>query len=712
MRISATLPGFVLLAVAASGGAQVPPMQPEFQVSQGTLYSQYAYGIAIDRAGRFVVTWSGYDGSSSSYDCLGRLYEKDGAPQTGEFQINPSTADQYDGDVAKDASGRFIVVWQEADDLLMARRFLSSGAPAGAAFPVNTVAVPVSDMHVASDDSGNVLVAWTREDPSSSFNVAARRFDSSDAPISGEFLVNSYTTSEQRVRGVGLSPSGFAVAWTGWGTGSASGIWARRFDSSGVPITGDLHVNQAAPPSPIVEADLVMSASGAFVVAWEGTPNPGIIAPYLRRYDTAGAPLGGEFVANATYTSGLQVAPRLAGDHAGNFLVTWDGPSVDADQNGIAARLFDRFGNPVSEDFRVNTTTAGNQYGSHAAINDSGTFVVTWASPDSSYYGVVARRSGAQAAAMITVDPGALRGSESSSGVGGNGVLEPGESALVATAWANQGESSLALTGIASSFTGPAGANYTLDDAIADYGVVAAGGTGSCLGTADCYAVTVSAPPARPAQHWDTELQEALSAGLPKTWALHVGGSFPDVDTGNIFYAFIETLFHDGVTGGCAGGGYCPTNPVTRAQMAVFLLKSRFGSAHLPPPCTGAVFTDVPCTGGAFDPWIEELASLQITGGCGGGLYCPGNPVTRQQMAVFLLKTLEGSGYVPPTCSGVFDDVTCPSQFADWIEELATRSITGGCSVSPPLYCPTNPNNRGQMAVFLVKTFGLVLYGG
>ena len=70
------------------------------------------------------------------------------------------------------------------------------------------------------------------------------------------------------------------------------------------------------------------------------------------------------------------------------------------------------------------------------------------------------------------------------------------------------------------------------------------------------------------------------------------------------FYRFIETLFHKGVTGGCAGGGYCPTNPVTRAQMAVFLLKSKFGSAHVPPPCTGAVFADVPCTGGPFDPWI------------------------------------------------------------------------------------------------------------
>ena len=56
---------------------------------------------------------------------------------------------------------------------------------------------------------------------------------------------------------------------------------------------------------------------------------------------------------------------------------------------------------------------------------------------------------------------------------------------------------------------------------------------------------------------------------------------------------------------------------------------------------------------------------------------------------------------------GVFDDVDCPGTFTDWIEELRTEGITGGCSTEPPLYCPSSPDTRGQMAVFLVKTFQL-----
>jgi hypothetical protein len=74
-------------------------------------------------------------------------------------------------------------------------------------------------------------------------------------------------------------------------------------------------------------------------------------------------------------------------------------------------------------------------------------------------------------------------------------------------------------------------------------------------------------------------------------------------------------------------------------------------------------------------------------------------------MAAFLLKAEHGSAYTPPACSGDFGDVTCPSQFADWIEQLADEGITSGCGAGN--FCPDNPNTRGQMAVFLYRTFHL-----
>jgi hypothetical protein len=186
---------------------------------------------------------------------------------------------------------------------------------------------------------------------------------------------------------------------------------------------------------------------------------------------------------------------------------------------------------------------------------------------------------------------------------------------------------------------------------------------------------------------------------------------FLDVPQADIFHGFVEKLVRNGITAGCAGGNYCRDTAVTRAQMAVFLLKAKNSSSYAPPPCTGLVFIDVPCVGNPFDPWIEDLAGQNITGGCQAAppMYCPGNPVNRQQMAVFLLKAKNGSSFDPPDCTGIFDDVPCTPGvgFPDWIEQLFADGVTGGCQVTPPLYCPTNPNTRGQMAVFLVKNFDL-----
>ena len=185
-----------------------------------------------------------------------------------------------------------------------------------------------------------------------------------------------------------------------------------------------------------------------------------------------------------------------------------------------------------------------------------------------------------------------------------------------------------------------------------------------------------------------------------------VSVDFLDVPPPQIFHDFVNTVARHGVTAGCGGGNYCPDASVTRAQMAVFLLKSEHGSAYAPPPCAG-VFADVSCPGGFAADWIEQLQTEGVTSGCGGGNYCPDAPVTRAQMAVFLLKTLLGAAYVPPAAAGIFGDVPVGAFAADWIEDLYGRAITGGCSSSPLLYCPGNPNTRGQMAVFLTKTFDL-----
>jgi hypothetical protein len=104
--------------------------------------------------------------------------------------------------------------------------------------------------------------------------------------------------------------------------------------------------------------------------------------------------------------------------------------------------------------------------------------------------------------------------------------------------------------------------------------------------------------------------------------------------------AWIEVLAADGITSGCGNGNYCPDQPVTRGQMAIFLLRAKYGRNYTPPAPTGTKFQDVP-QGHWAAAWIEQFSAEGITSGCGNGNYCPDQPVTRAQMAVFLAKSFK-----------------------------------------------------------------------
>jgi hypothetical protein len=187
--------------------------------------------------------------------------------------------------------------------------------------------------------------------------------------------------------------------------------------------------------------------------------------------------------------------------------------------------------------------------------------------------------------------------------------------------------------------------------------------------------------------------------------------TFADVPTTHPFFEMIEALAEEGITGGCSQTPqlYCPNAGVTRGQMAVFLERGIHGSEFEPPPAVG-MFADVP-TNNNLAAWIEQLFADRITTGCGQNpaRYCPDQTVTREQMAVFLLRSRHGGDYQPPAATGRFADVPVDDPFAPWIEQLALEGITTGCGSNPDRYCPDQPVTRGQMAVFLVRTFDLPL---
>ncbi len=184
--------------------------------------------------------------------------------------------------------------------------------------------------------------------------------------------------------------------------------------------------------------------------------------------------------------------------------------------------------------------------------------------------------------------------------------------------------------------------------------------------------------------------------------------AFLDVPASNPFDRFIHGLAGAGITAGCGAGNFCPGALVTRGLMPVWLLPAKYSTSYEPPQATGTLFADVPAESFGAD-YIEQFFHLGITAGCATNplRYCPNNPVTRGQMAVFLLVTFEGPGYTPPPATGIFADVPPSNPLAPWIEELFNRGITAGCATSPLRYCPSNNVTRGQMAVFITSLFDI-----
>lgn len=188
-----------------------------------------------------------------------------------------------------------------------------------------------------------------------------------------------------------------------------------------------------------------------------------------------------------------------------------------------------------------------------------------------------------------------------------------------------------------------------------------------------------------------------------QTFTVYQGVSFSDVPLNNAFYNDIGKLSARNVTLGCGNGHFCPNDSVTRDQMAAFIVRA-LGEFNPPTPATQR-FIDV-SPANPFYNFVDRLAALNITLGCGGGNYCPATPVLREQMAAFLVRALgETSPPNPPFQR--FGDVSASNPFYNFIDRMAVLNITQGCSTLPLMYCPATVVTRGQMASLLVRAFNL-----
>ncbi|MGI8998961.1 MAG: S-layer homology domain-containing protein, partial [Candidatus Limnocylindria bacterium] len=155
------------------------------------------------------------------------------------------------------------------------------------------------------------------------------------------------------------------------------------------------------------------------------------------------------------------------------------------------------------------------------------------------------------------------------------------------------------------------------------------------------------------------------------------------------FQPEISWAYETGITVGCSPTRFCPLSPVTREQMASFLVR-----ALDLPPTQEDFFTDDESSGHEAD--INRLAAAGITGGCASGTFCPRAEVTREQMASFLARGFN----LPGSTFDYFTDDDSSIHEGD-INRLARSGITGGCATRQ--FCPTASVTREQMAAFLFR---------
>jgi hypothetical protein len=386
----------VLLNDASVPPTLVAPAGPEFRVNTTTAGDQVTGRVAMDADGNFVVAWRGDDGSG--FGVFAQRFDVAGVPQGPEFRVNTTTQNSQEGySVAMDADGDFVVVWQSLGQDggswgTYGQRYNAAGQPLGSEFLVNTV-TDGSQLaaSVAMDASGDFVVVW-QQGGGGEGGIFAQRYNSAGERVGDEFPVNTTTAANQNRARVAMNDAGdFVIAWQSQDAESY-GIYARRYNAAGVPQGDQFRVNTLETGSQD-EVSIASDAAGDFIVAWHSQGQDGDgLGIYARRYGATGLPQGAEFAVNMI-TAGSQADPRVAMDSAGGFVVTWHSEGQDGNGSGVLARRYDAAGAAMDSEFQVNTFAVGHQLTPDVAVDADGDFVVTWYSAqDGDGFGVYGRR--------------------------------------------------------------------------------------------------------------------------------------------------------------------------------------------------------------------------------------------------------------------------------------------------------------------------------
>jgi len=331
------------------------PLGNQFQVNTTGPNDTMFPVVAMDADGDFVVVWQDNFADSNSDGIMAQRYNAAGVAQGANVTVNTTTlGQQYKADVAMDADGDFVVVWEDNPfsnfkRRVRGQRFSADGTQQGAELEISTdTDIDHTWPQVAMDADGDFAVSWQSGDVGANQDVAVRRFDATGNPVGAPVLINGTTRvdNESQVNpntSVAMDENGnFVVVWkadnfTGPGIpGSAIGIVARRFDASGSAQGPQFLVDAIQPPR-LGTPDVAMNADGDFIIAYR-RDDGSLSGSWAQRYYADGSPKGAPLRVN-TFTLFNQKLPAIAIDANANAAVVWES-NGNAEQDGAGSGIF------------------------------------------------------------------------------------------------------------------------------------------------------------------------------------------------------------------------------------------------------------------------------------------------------------------------------------------------------------------------------------
>ncbi|MGB0862506.1 MAG: T9SS type A sorting domain-containing protein [Saprospiraceae bacterium] len=332
-KINSIIFCFLMLLISFNANSQLATTGSETVANTTIASNQQHPAIGIDSSGTYILVWESQgqddDDDEDTYDGYGIYrvsYNSDGTVAKSETLVNSTEEeDQRFPDVAMNASGEAVVVWQSYDQ-----------------------------------DGDN----W---------GIYRRKINSNFSNSSNQSKVNSTVTGRQSMPKVGIDDDfNYIIVWE-----SEGDIYGRLYGDGGGTSISEFQINTTT--SNVQNyPDVAMNEDGTFVVVWQSYDQDGDgFGIYHQRYNASGVAQGSETLVNTT-TSKQQTTPSIDMDSTGNYIITWTDNNADGSAEGIFGQLYNADGTTNGNEFQINTTTSNSQDNAKVAMSVNGGFSVVW----------------------------------------------------------------------------------------------------------------------------------------------------------------------------------------------------------------------------------------------------------------------------------------------------------------------------------------------